>query len=390
MRMSIVGKSVAIGAFGLMIGVSCPALAQQQQGVTDTEVVIGDIMPMSGPPALLGSAHNIGVRIAVAEINAKGGIGGRRIKLISEDDGYVVARTVQGVRKLIHNDKVFALASFSGSTQGQAALPLVKEAGLPTISTASFSEDLYKPVVKNVFAIGTLHPLVAEQITTTMNGLFRGKKWAIVTQDDEYGELTRAGFEKATKELKLSVVGNISYKKGQTDFSAEMLKIKQAGAEILFAGGLVSEDVAMAKELERLSYRIPMGVSYVARVPVMLKLIGPVADNTYTVDYVVGEESPQGKAFLERAKGLVSEDDVKRINRFTFTGYVGARVLLEAMTQCAQTLTWACVNGKLENMSNFDTGVTSPVSFSPQSHLSLQKLQLLKGSAATHTFSPIQ
>lgn len=365
-------------------------VAAQQQGVTDKEIVIADIVPMSGPPALLGTAHNLGVRLAVAEANANGGVAGRQIKLITEDDGYVVARTVQGVRKLIHSDKVFAFANLSGSTQGQAALPLVKEAGLPVVSSISFAEELYNPIVKNVFVVGTLHPLVSNEIAKALNKRFPGKKWAIVSQDDEYGELTRKGFEDAAKELKLNVVSNLIYKKGQTDFSAEMLKIKQAGAEVLYAGGLVSEDAAMAKELDRLGHRIPMGVSYVTRVPVTLKLVGPLADETYTADYVVGEESAQGKAFFERAKKHLSEDEMKRINRFTFSGYVGTRVLLEGIGQCKESLTWACVNGKLETLTNLETGVTSPVSFSSKSHLSLQKLELLKGNSNTLTFSPIQ
>ena len=152
-------KKTTIAALCLACTVlAAPALAQlaQQQGVTDTEIVVGDILPLTGPPALLGVAHNIGVKLAVAETNAAGGINGRKLRLISEDDGYVVSRTIQGVRKLVTVDKVFALTSLSGSGQGQAALPLVKELGVPAISTISFSDDLHTPVVKNVFVFGKI------------------------------------------------------------------------------------------------------------------------------------------------------------------------------------------------------------------------------------------
>lgn len=385
--MRLLSRAVAAAALGAL-ALAHPAFAQQ--GVTDTEVVIGDIIPMSGPPALLGGAHNIGVKLAVAEVNAKGGINGRKVRLVSEDDGYVVSRTVQGVRKLINSDKVFALASLSGSTQGQAALPQIKASGIPVVTTVSFSEDMYKPVIRNVFAIGTTHPQVTGEIARTLSARFPGKKWALVTQDDEYGELTRGGFEQAQRELKLDVASTAIYKKGQVDFSAEMLKVKQSGAEILFAGGLVSEDVAMAKELERLGLKIPMGVSYVTRVPAMLKLLGPLGENVYTADYVAAEESEQGKAFLQKAKSLLPEDEFKRVNRFTFTGYMGARVLFEAMQRCGKALTQECTIAQLESMKDFDTGVSSPVSFSPGSHLSLQKLQLLKGNPATLTFDPVK
>lgn len=76
--LALLGTTLAAGSFA------------QQQGVTDTEIVVGDILPLTGPPALLGVAHNIGVKLAVAEVNAAGGINGRKVRLISEDDGYVV------------------------------------------------------------------------------------------------------------------------------------------------------------------------------------------------------------------------------------------------------------------------------------------------------------
>lgn len=385
-------KLIRIAALAAAItGVAIvPAAIAADPGVTDTEIVVGDILPLSGPPALLGAAHNIGVKVAVAEVNAQGGINGRKVRLISEDDGYVVSRTLQGLRKLINSDKVFALTSLSGSTQGQAALSLIKASGVPTITTISFAEDMYKPVVKNVFAIGTLHPLVTAEIAKSMTARYPGKKWAIVTQDDEYGELTRAGFEQVQKDLKLDVVSTAIYKKGQTDFSAEMLKVKQSGAELLYAGGLLSENVAMAKELERMGLKLPMGISYVGRLAATLKLMGTAGENVYTADYVEAEESPRGKAFLDKAKSLLSEDDYKRVNRFTMSGYAGARVMFEAMRRCGKDLTRECTIKQLEGMKDFDTGVTSPVSFSPDTHLSLQKLHFLRSNPATLTFDPVK
>ena len=80
---------------------SCaPAAFAAEQGITDTEIVIGEVNPYTGPPALLGKAHTIGMQMAFAEANATG-VNGRKFKLLTEDDGYVTARTLQGVRKLV-------------------------------------------------------------------------------------------------------------------------------------------------------------------------------------------------------------------------------------------------------------------------------------------------
>ena len=382
----VILRAAIAAALTAALGLS-PALAQQ--GVTDTEIVLGDILPLSGPPALLGVAHNLGVKLAIAEANAAGGVNGRKFRLVSEDDGYVVSRTIQGVRKLVTVDKVFALTSLSGTAQGQGALPLVQELGVPTIATISVFEELYKPVSKNVFAIGGDHVAATAQLVRLLVERFPGKKWALVSQDDDYGELVRKGFDQVKAEKKLDVVSTQIYKKGQVDFSSEMLKVKQSGAEILLAGGVIAENVAMTKELERLAYKIPVGMTYVGRVPALLKLMGTSGENLYSVDFVVLEDTPRGKALLDKAKQYLSEDDLKKLNRYTYTGYAGARTMIEAIRRCGKTLTWDCTNKELEGIKNFDTGVTSPISFSPTSHFASPALTLVRSDVAAGVFKPL-
>ncbi len=375
-------RLLTLTAIGVLASMAAsPLLAQQ--GVTDSEILLGDILPMTGPPALLGVAHNLGVKVAVAEANAAGGLHGRKLRLITEDDGYVPSRTIQGVRKLLTSDKIFAFTSLSGTAQGQAALPIVKQAGIPTISTISLFEELYRPVSKNVFAIGGDHETATEALVAKVAEKFPGKKWAIISQDDEYGELVRQGFEKVQKDKKLVQVSSQIYKKGQADFSSEILKVKQSGAEVLMAGGVLGENVAMAKELERIGHKIPMAVTYVSRVPASVKLMGSAADNVYTVDFVYLENSPKGKIFMDKVKQHLSPEEQARVNRYTFTGYAGARVMIEAMNRCGKALTWDCTNAELAKIQNFDTGVMTPISFSNTQHLSAPNLFLLRADPAT-------
>lgn len=376
-------------ALGLVAaGIGLPVAAQQ--GVTDTEILVGDILPLTGPPALLGVAHNLGVKVAVSEVNAAGGINGRKVRLISEDDGYVPSRTVQGVRKLITSDKIFAFTSLSGTAQGQAALPVVKQAGIPTMATISLFEELYKPVSKNVFAIGGDHETATAALVAKVADKFPGKKWAIISQDDDYGELVRQGFEQVQKARKFVVVSNQIYKKGQADFSSEILKVRESGAEMLMAGGVLGENVAMAKELERIGAKIPMAVTYVSRVPASVKLMGSAGENVYTVDFVTLEDSPRGKAFLEKTKLYLSADEQPKVNRYTFTGYAGARTLFEAMKRCGKALTWDCTNAELAKTQNFDTGVMTPISFSATNHLAAPALFLLKSDPASVTYKALE
>lgn len=375
-------------AIGLLAAASFSALAQQ--GVTDTEIVVGDILPLTGPPALLGVAHNLGVKAAVAEVNAAGGINGRKLRLISEDDGYVPTRTVQGVRKLINSDKIFAFTSISGTAQAEAAMPLFKQAGIPAMAPITTYEGLYNPVIKNVFAVGYDMSNAVEGLVTMMAERYPGKKWALISQDDDYGENVRAGFERAAKAKKLNIVSTQIYKKGQSDFSSEILKVKQAGADALLAGGVLGENVAMVKELERVSHKIPVGVTYVSRVPASAKLMGSAGENVYTIDYVYLESSPQGKAFTEKLGKYLSPEELGKVNRYTYTGYAATRALFDAMGRCGKNLTWDCTNAELAKVNNLDTGVMTPISFSATNHLAAPKLFLLKADPAAATYKAVQ
>src|SRR5690606_15472516 len=114
------------------------------------------------------------------------------------------------------------------------------------------------------------------------------------------------------------------FKKGQTDFSSEILRVRQSGAEILLAGGVLAENVTMVRELERIGHKIPVGVTYVSRVPASAKMMGSAADNVYTVDYVYLESSPEAKEFMEKLDKYLTADERAKVNRYTFTGYGAA------------------------------------------------------------------
>ncbi|MEY4653048.1 MAG: hypothetical protein RI884_1629 [Pseudomonadota bacterium] len=381
--------SLLATAAALALGAAFP-VAAQQQGVTDTEILLGDILPLTGPPALLGVAHNLGVKVAIAEANEGGGVNGRKLRLISEDDGYVPSRTVQGMRKLIQSDRVFALTSVSGTAQSQAAMPLITQSGLPAMAPITTYEGLYKPTIKNLFAVGYDMADAVYELVSMMATRYPNKKWAVISQDDDYGENVRAGFDRAVKEKKLQVVSSQIYKKGQQDFSSEILKVKQSGAEALMAGGVLGENVAMAKELERIGHKIPTGVTYVSRVPASAKLMGSAGENVYTVDYVYLESSPEARPFMAKVAKYLSPEEQARVNRYTFTGYAATRALIDAMGRCGKALTANCTIDELNKVRNLATGSMTPISFSPTNHLAAPKLFLLKADPAAVTYKAVQ
>jgi branched-chain amino acid transport system substrate-binding protein len=158
----------------------------------------------------------------------------------------------------------------------------------------------------------------------------------------------------------------------------------------LLAGGIVTENIAMVKELERLGSKIPVGASWIGRYPAVLQAMGSAAENLYLADYVAPEGSPQSRAFYARAGKFLSEDDLKRVNRYTPVGYAGTKVLIEAMRRCGKTLTWACTIKEMDATKGMETAVMAPLSFTPTNHFSRQKVNLMKANPKTLEFDPLQ
>ena len=123
-------------------------------GVSDTEIKIGDVNIMTGPAAFVGRGVSLGSKIAAGEINAAGGINGRKIKILTEDDGYIPSRSFQALAKLLEEDGIFALNGTSGTANVLAMMPLITENNLPTVVTTAPSALIYKPVRPSVFTFG--------------------------------------------------------------------------------------------------------------------------------------------------------------------------------------------------------------------------------------------
>lgn len=358
-------------------------------GFTDSEILIGDVEPLTGPPALLGVGHTIGVKITIAEVNAAGGINGRKIRYVLEDDGYVTARTIQGLRKVIDVDKVFAMLGISGSGQSLAAMSVLEKSGIPTVISVGPVKPLWEPPRKNVFIVGQAYEKGIEDLVKYLADKNPGKKWGLITQDDDYGIAVHDGFDVVAKDKKLNIVYSGNYKKGQQDFSSDMLRLKDAGAEVFLAGGIIGENVAMIKELEKLNITPVVGIFWPGRLEIVLKLMGPASNGIYAVDYVEPFAGSAGQAFLAKAKPLLQEAEFKGINRYTMAGYAAARTLFDAISRCGKDITWACTIAEIEKTRNLETGVMAPISFGPGVRFSNQKLKIMQADFGTLSYKPV-
>ena len=176
--------------------------AGAEEGVTDKEIVVGGILPYTGPAGLLGYAGTLGTRLAAAEINDKGGIGGRKIKVVVEDDEYVPAKTVQAMQKLIDASHVFSMNAISGGSHGLAIMPLLDENAIPTINPLVTTLAHFQPPRKTVFGIGLSYQDGAKEIVRFIEKKHGPQKWLSVVQDDESGAAREEGLKALLAEVR--------------------------------------------------------------------------------------------------------------------------------------------------------------------------------------------
>ena len=147
------GPLKLLAAIGLGIA-TLGSHARAEHGVTDTEIRVGDVNILTGPASFVGQAVSLGAKVAAAEINAAGGINGRKLVLLTADDGYVPARSFQAAKKLIEQDDVFSLNGTSGTANLLAMLPEIEKFGVPVIVTTSPTDRAYTPPRPTLFSFG--------------------------------------------------------------------------------------------------------------------------------------------------------------------------------------------------------------------------------------------
>jgi ABC-type branched-subunit amino acid transport system substrate-binding protein len=381
----------AFSALGAILLASTAAFAADP-GVTDTEIRIGDVNIMTGPASFIGKAVSVGSKIAAAEINEAGGVNGRKIAVLTEDDGYVPARSFQALTKLIESDGIFALNGTSGTANALAMMPLIVENNLPTVVTTAPNELIYDPVRPSVFTIGASYSdaFYGQLKYIHENMTVENPVYGVIRQDDDFGAAVEAGYDRAVKEFGVKEGPRIRYKKGTANFAAEMAQMKQAGVNVLANGGIIAGAANILGEARKLSLDLQVAGVWSEDMPPSVNLSAPAGYPYLVADYVA-LDGPAIDAFLEKAKKYVSEEEIAAINRYTYVTYVGLHVLAEGMKRCGQELTRACTIEQLRGLKDFDTqGVSAPISFDNDEQLSGTALKIYQLDLATRTFRTLR
>jgi ABC-type branched-subunit amino acid transport system substrate-binding protein len=205
--------------------------AHAEDGVSADKIVLGQAAALTGPAAALGQGMKLGLEAAFAEANKAGGIKGRKLELKSVDDGYEPTRSIGVVKKLLEEDKVFAIIGTVGTPTAAAILPIATNAGVPMIGAFSgveFLREPYKPLAMNVRASYYQETeAMVEHLTKDLGYTRIG----IMYQDDGYGQAGLAGLQRALEKRGMKLAGEGTYERNTVAIKAALLAVRKAKPE---------------------------------------------------------------------------------------------------------------------------------------------------------------
>ena len=311
----------------------------QTQGVSKNEILIGTIQDLSGPLAGYGKQARNGMLLRIDEVNEQGGIHGRKLRLIAEDDGYDPKKAVLAAQKLVNQDKIFIMAGHLGTAQNLAAMPVQFEKNVINFFPITAAREMYEPFHKLKYSFAATY---YDQMRTTLPVLVKekgAKKVCSIYQDDDFGLEVQRGADAAMKTLNMEMVEKTTYKRGATDFSSQVAKMKSAGCDLVVLGTIIRETIGTIAESRKTGYNPVFFGSSAVYTDLIHKLGGKPMDGLYatmTVQHPYLDEASQPIRFwANKYKTKFNEDPTV----FSVYGYDIIDALSRATLKAGPNLT---------------------------------------------------
>lgn len=260
-----------------------PAFAAAGQGVSKTEIVLGSLQDLSGPLAVLGKPIRDGMRMRADEVNAAGGIHGRKIKLIVEDSGYDPKKAVLAAQKLLTSDKIFTMIGSLGTAVSLPTIPLCLDKNVPHLFPVTSAVGNYEPFHRLKFGAFAPYPDTVKAGLKELIRLKGYKRVGILYQDDEFGLDVLHGTEAALKDANMTLVEKTSYKRGATDFGSQLQKLRAANPDVIVLGTVVRETIGAMATGRQLGFTGDFFGSSAAYMPAVAKAGGKAVEGLYAV-----------------------------------------------------------------------------------------------------------
>ena len=338
----------------------------ETRGVTGTEITLGMHTDLSGVAATYGVSSSNGVKMRFDEINAAGGINGRKVNVIIEDQAYQVPKAVQACNKLINRDNVFAFVASLGTPMNNACFKDQLAAGVPNLFPLSAARSMFEPYDRLKFYGAASY---VDQIRSAVS-YFVNKKdkkaICVMYQDTDFGKEILVGAETQAKQLGIKIAATSAHKPTDQDFTASLTNLKTAGCDLVLMGTIVRDTIIPYGAARKMGWT---DVDFVGSAATYDSVVGaaPGMDGFYGMGLT---EMPYADSSVEAVRKFVAAYKAKYNvdpNIGAVYGYVGADLTATGLKNAGADLTLDSFINGMEAIRGYQDIFNGPqVNFGPK------------------------
>ena len=308
-----------------------PWAASAEQGVSNDKIVFGQAAALEGPAAQLGLDMQAGIRAAFEEVNKAGGVKGRKLELISLDDGYEPTKSIEATKKLIDENKVFALIGPVGTPTSAATQPIALQANVPFIGPFTGAEFLRNPFQPNVVNIRGSYFQETEAMVERLTKDRGITRISIFYQDDAFGRAGLAGVKKALEKRNMELASEGTFERNTVAVKGALLSIQKGKPEAIIMVGPYrpcAEFIKLARQVKLDA--VMVNISFVGS-NALAKEVGPAGAGVVVTQVVPfpGDASIPLVARYQAALKAVNPDAQPGFG--TLEGYMTGRLVIAAL-----------------------------------------------------------
>ena len=368
MRIKFSSVLLSVLAGGFFLSAAAVQAADPVRGVTDTEIVIGTITDLSGVTAVQGVNNSDAVRMAFDEANAKGGVHGRKIKFIAEDNQYQVPRAVQAMNKLLNNDNVFMTIDNGGTPMNDANMPTQFAKNVPNMFPLTAARSMYEPYNRLKFGQFASY---YDQMRSAVKYFAekRGRKnFCVMYQDSDFGKDVLAGVVAQTQAMGMKVVATTAHRPTDTDFNANVNKLKDAGCDAIMLGTIVRDTNIIIQTVRKMGWDVDLVGQFAAYDTAVATLPGGATEGFFCMTPALyaypDDPRPEVQAFAKKYKERYGRDP----NFHGEVGYTAAQLVLIGLDRAGKDLTVDSFIKAMESIHDYKDIFGTELSFGPEQH----------------------
>ncbi|MFZ5811172.1 MAG: ABC transporter substrate-binding protein [Thermodesulfobacteriota bacterium] len=352
-------------------------------GVTDTTILVGSSLPLSGHASYLGLQTLYGAMSYINHVNGQGGVHGRTIEVKALDDQYDPAKCVTNTQKLIIEDNVFALFCYVGTPTTLKIVPLIDEAKVPLVGIFTGANALREPFNRHIINVRASYYQETQAAVRHLVDDLGLKRIAVFYQYDTYGFDGLKGTELALKDYGLAPVARGTYARGTMEVEEGLNRILEADPEAVVMIGTYGPCARFIQLAEKRGAKpVFYAVSFVGADEIA-RILGPRTTSEVIMSQVVPPpDLPETRTLLW---GVVEYSDLlkryypeEQPNTVGLEAYINAKVLVEGLRRAGRDLTRDRFISAIESISDYSVGIANTISFGPDRHQGLERVYFNK------------